>query len=140
MLPPPGHRAEVPLNRYLSDEQIAAVAQPRGGATRGVIGLALLNEFLDPSWNFSARGRETEVTMANQGAAHLERLAEIAGWECLGIGSDVDAGYGREETPQDLESVLEWRRIGDFVPASARLGVLGENWLRFLRETLPDGS
>jgi membrane dipeptidase len=139
MLPPPGRRPEVPLNRYLSDEQIAAVARPRGAATRGVIGLALLNEFLDPRWDFSEHGRETEVTMASQGAAHLEHFAGIAGWESLGIGSDVDVGYGRDETPKELDSVLEWRRIGEFVPAEARAGVLGENWLRFLGETLPDG-
>lgn len=140
MLPPPGRRGEVPLNRYLSDEQIAEVARPHGAADRGVIGLALLNEFLDPRWDFSEAGRKTKVTIAGQGAAQLERFARIAGWESVGIGSDVDVAYGREETPADLDSVLDWKRIGDHVPAEARRGVLGENWLRFLRETLPDGE
>jgi diaminopimelate decarboxylase len=40
MLPPPGHPARLPLNRFLSDAQIAEAARPRGAASRGVIGLA----------------------------------------------------------------------------------------------------
>jgi membrane dipeptidase len=48
MLPRPGGRVTAPLNRHLSDEQIAEVARGHGAATRGVIGLVLLNESLDP--------------------------------------------------------------------------------------------
>jgi membrane dipeptidase len=141
MLPPPGYQTSLPLNRFLSDEQIAVVARPHGAASRGVIGLALLNNFLDPRWGFSPQGRETRVTMGEQGAAQLRHLGEIAGWESIGIGSDTDiAVYGREETPAELDSVLDWSRIGDFVPADARDGVLGGNWLRFLGETLPEDS
>lgn len=140
LLPPAGHQATIPLNRFLSDEQIAAVARPHGAASRGMIGLVLLNHFLDPRWGFSPRGRDTKVTMGEQGAAQLRHLAAIAGWESIGIGSDTDvAGYGRDETPAELDSVLDWSRIGDFVPQDARDGVLGGNWLRFLGETLPDG-
>jgi membrane dipeptidase len=104
-----------------------------------VIGLALLNDFLDPRWDFDAAGRAIEVTMARQGAAHLHHLAGVAGWESVGLGTDIDVGYGRDETPHEIDSVADWARLADTVPAAERDGVLGLNWLRFLREVLPAG-
>jgi membrane dipeptidase len=67
-------------------------------------------------------------------------MAGIAGWQSIGIGSDVDSGFGVDETARDIESAFDWQRIGDVVPSAEREGVLGGNWLRFLRETLPAGS
>jgi membrane dipeptidase len=137
MLPPPGHRLLVPLNRFLTDEQIAEAARPRGAASRGVVGLAMLNAFLEPRWSFAADGRANGVTVDRQVTAHLHRIADAAGWESVGIGSDQDAAFGRDEAPAELDTVADWERIADHVPDEARAGVLGGNWLRFLRETLP---
>lgn len=137
MLPPPGHRAAVPLNRFLSDAQIAEAARPRGASSRGVIGLAMLNPFLEPRWGFDRAGRANGVAVGRQVAAHLHRIADVAGWHSVGIGSDVDAAFGRDETPVELDSVADWHRIADHVPSASCAGVLGGNWLRFLRETLP---
>jgi membrane dipeptidase len=137
MIPPRGRAGMIPLNRFLSDQQIAEVARPHGAGSRGVIGLALLNPFLDPRWSYDTAGRANEVSMRAQGAAHLHHYAAVAGWESVGLGTDVDAGFGRDETPLELDSVDDWSRIADHVPSEARAGVLGENWLRFLRETLP---
>ena len=135
MLPPPGMLASVALNRHLSDEQIRFVGRSHGAASSGMIGLAFLNEFLDPSWRFD--NREVDVRIAVQGAAHLHYLARLAGWGCVGIGSDVDSGFGTEETPAELDTIADWAILGDVVPAPERSGVLGGNWLRFLAETLP---
>jgi membrane dipeptidase len=77
------------------------------------------------------------VTLAGEAAAHLRHIAGLAGWERVGIGTDVDAGHGRAETPLELDSVADWHRIGELAPAEARAGVLGGNWLRFLRAALP---
>ena len=135
MLSASGEPSPVPLNRFLSDAQLAAVAQPRGPAgARGMIGLALLDLFLDPAWGIPAR--TVEVRLGDQVAAQLHHVASVTGWECVGIGSDVDAGFGRDETPEELASIADWRTIGDVVPEGARPGVLGENWLRFLRAAL----
>jgi microsomal dipeptidase-like Zn-dependent dipeptidase len=77
------------------------------------------------------------VTLAEHAAAHLRHIAGIAGWDLVEIGSDVDAGHGRAETPRELDSVADWPRIADVVPVQSRAGVLGGNWLRFLRAALP---
>ena len=135
LLPARGDPSPIPLNRYLSDAQLAAVAQPRGPAgARGVIGLTLLDLFLDAAWGIP--GRTVAVRLRDQVAAHLHHVAGVVGWECVGIGSDVDAGVGRDETPEELDSIADWRAIGEVVPATARPGVLGGNWLRFFRQTL----
>ena len=135
MLPSPGSRANVPLNRHLSDAQIREVGRPHGRASAGVIGLAFLGDFLEPSWWFDTR--PVEPRLGRQGAAQLQHVADLVGWDCVGIGSDVDSGFGRDETAIDLDSIADWRLVADSVPDAAKSGVLGGNWVRFLREVLP---
>jgi membrane dipeptidase len=136
----PGPYNYVPLNRLLSDEQIVAAAQPRGVAGRGMIGLALLNDFLEPDWDPLALDGRPVVSVERQVRRHLAHIAGLAGWESVGLGTDVDAGNGRDETPAGLDSCADWARLGDVVPEQARAGVLGGNWLRFLREALPQAD
>lgn len=138
LLPAPGRPAYVPLNRHLSDAQIREVAKPHGATSRGVIGITLLNDFLDPSWDYL--NPDHEVSFLEWGGRHLRHFASIAGWESVGVGSDIDAGYGRDETPIEFDTVADWPRIAECVPPETREGVLGGNWLRFLREALPQGS
>jgi membrane dipeptidase len=134
----PGPFNGVPYNRYLSDDQIAEVARPHGAASRGVIGLALLNDFLEARWNLLQPERGPVVSVDDQVARHFAHIARIAGWESVGLGTDIDAGYGRDETPAGVDTCADWPRLADVVPDHARAGVLGDNWLRFLREALPE--
>ncbi|HEX8102128.1 MAG TPA: membrane dipeptidase [Solirubrobacteraceae bacterium] len=120
-----GRPSRIPLNRFSSDEQLAAV-----GAAGGVVGLALLDDFLVPGGG--------TVTVAEHAGAHLARFAAAAGgWERVGIGSDVNPGDERDQTPAELDSVADWHRLAEPVPPDAQAGVLGGNWLRFLRTALP---
>lgn len=132
MTPPPGVRGKVPLNRFLTDAQLAEVARPRGACSGGVVGVSVLPFFLDP-----VPGARPSVRADL--ARHLAHLGATAGWEHVGIGSDVDAETGAEEAPDGLDSVLDWQAIGDVVPPDARAAVLGGSWLRFLGEALPPG-
>ena len=125
-------RALTPGERHLSDAEIAAVAE-RGG----VVGLVLFNAFLDPRWRHD---RSIAVTLADQLRRHAEQLAAAGGWAYVGIGSDLDGGFGRDQTPAEIDSVADLVKVGDVVPADARAAVLGENWLRFLRTALPRSS
>ena len=120
----------VPDNRFSTDAQIRAVA-----AAGGVVGLVMLNEFLDAAWT---AGSEAPVGLREQVAAQVAHLGEVAGWDHVGLGSDVDAGNDRDGAPAELASVLDWPRIAEAVPERARAAVMGENWLRFLRGALPE--
>lgn len=113
-------------NRHLSDETIRTIAL-RGG----IVGLVLFNFFLDHTWS---RGMPRVPLSVVQ--THLERGAGLAGWEHLGIGSDFDGGFGMNENPEGLDQPGDLAKIGDLLPEGARAGVLGENWLRWLRSWL----
>jgi len=123
-------RAFSPTDRHLSDDVIRAISE-RGG----MIGIVLSSNFLDPG----AKGRPEPVTLA-QVRRHAEHMAGIGGWGIVGIGSDLDGGFGLEESPVELESIADLRKIGDVMPPEARDGVLGGNWLRFLRASLPKSA
>ena len=119
-------------NRHLTDAMIQAI-----GDRDGAIGVVLLNGFLDARW--SREDRRIPVTMDRQVRAHFEHMAVLIGWNKLGIGSDLDGGFGSLETP-GLDTIADLQRIGEIVPAHARAGVLGENWLNLLRRSLPASS
>jgi membrane dipeptidase len=133
-------------DRQLSDDMIGAIAK-----SDGVIGINLFNGFLDPRWEAALMGRLVTTVFAGAapgGAvastvtldavrAHAEHIAGIAGWERVGIGSDLDGGLGADETPAELDTAADLRLVADVVPADHRPAVLGGNWLRFLEDALP---
>ena len=117
-------------NRHITDEMVRAI-----GERNGRIGIVLFNRFLEQHWS-----RETPdypVTLGGQVLAHLTHMANIIGWDKVGIGSDIDGGLGRDETPEGLDVHGDIVKIGDVVPPHARDAVLGQNWISFLREALP---
>ena len=122
-------RSLTPTDRHLSDAVIGAIA-----VRCGVIGLVLYNGFLDPGWR---RGQSPNVTVRDHVRRHAEHIAGVCGWQSVGIGSDLDGGFGREESPEEIETIADLGELGSIAPAAAREGVLGGNWLRFLRAMLP---
>jgi membrane dipeptidase len=122
-------RALVEGDRQLSDGMIRAVGE-RGG----VVGLNLYNQFLHPGW--SSDGEKPPVALEDV-RRHAEHIAGLIGWAHVGIGSDLDGGLGVQETPAELDSIADLRLIGTVAPEAARTGLLGGNWLRWLRATLP---
>jgi membrane dipeptidase len=122
-------RALTPTDRHLSDDVIRAV-----GARDGVIGLVLYNAFLEPRWR---QDRSIPVSLTDQLQRHAAHIADLVGWDHIGIGSDLDGGLGREESPVEIETIADLYRVGEVVPPEAREAVLSGNWLRFLRNSLP---
>ena len=59
-----------------------------------------------------------------------------------GIGSDLDGGYGKEQTPADLDTIADLQKIPDLLAkrgysAADVEAVMHGNWLRFFSEVLP---
>lgn len=122
-------RALTPTDRHLSDKVIRALAE-RGG----VMGLVLYNGFLDHHWEDD---RSISITLGEHVRRHAAYLASVAGWQHVGVGSDLDGGLGLEESPQEIDTVADLFKVGEVVPPEARVGVLSANWLNFLRRALP---
>jgi membrane dipeptidase len=70
---------------------------------------------------------------------HLDHVCQIAGnAEHIGIGSDLDGAFGREQAPYDLETIADLGRVPALLarrgyPAADIEKVMHANWLRFLR-------
>jgi membrane dipeptidase len=122
-------QALTPTTRHLSDPVIRAIAG-RGG----VIGVVLYNAFLEPAWRAD---KSTGVTVEVHVRRQIGHVAEVGGWDCVGIGSDLDGGFGREAIPEEIDTIADLHTLGSVVPPDARERVLGGNWLAFLRSALP---
>ena len=129
-------RALVPHNRQFSDEQIRRLID-RGA----VIGMPLDAWMMVPGW---IRGQSTPagtgLTLSTM-IDHMDHICQIAGnARHVAIGSDLDGGYGTEQTPADLDSIADLARVPDllkargYAPADIELIAHG-NVIRFLRET-----
>jgi len=103
-------------------------------ARGGVIGLVLYNAFLEPRWK---RDQAIPVTLEQHLRRQAAYLADLVGWDHIGVGSDLGGGFGLEESPLEIETVADLYKSGAVVPAKAREAVLSSNWLNFLRTALP---
>jgi membrane dipeptidase len=129
-------RALVPGDRQLTDEQISKLIK-----RDAVIGVALDAWMLYPNW---IRGQtKPEVVGLEAVADHVDHVCQLAG-NCRhsAIGTDLDGGYGTEQTPRDLNRFTDLQKLG---PILAKRGykdvdidlIFWGNWLRFFGEALP---
>ena len=127
-------RALVTHNRQFSDDQIRALI-----ARDAVIGVALDAWMLVPDWR---RGHSTPhaagVTLATV-VDHIDRICQVAGdANHAGIGSDLDGGFGREQTAADLSTIADLARLPEllaargYAPADVA-GIAHGNFVGFLR-------
>jgi len=115
-------RRRVPGNRHLSDEMARAFA-----AAGGLIGLVFLSPFITPGWSVG----QPRAGLADL-AAHAAHYAELVGWAHVGLGSDLDGGFGQEKAPAGIERYRDVGRLLEHLPPEARPGVAGGNWARWL--------
>ncbi|MGH2544640.1 MAG: dipeptidase [Ardenticatenaceae bacterium] len=122
--------------RHLSDEVIIGIAE-----REGVIGVVLGNSFLKGGWT---PGDGRELVTLDDVAVQIDYMCQLIGdARHVGIGSDADGGFGLEKMPTGIDTVADLSRIGNALAARGYReeeieAILGGNWLRFLRRTLPE--
>jgi membrane dipeptidase len=131
-------RALVPDQRQLTDTQIKRLLE-RGA----VIGTALDAWMLVPGWiRGQSRPEEAGVKLETM-IDHIDRVCQLAGnARHAAIGTDLDGGFGREQSPYDLDTIADLQRLPDLLRGrgyneEAIAGILHGNWLRFFRDALP---
>lgn len=128
-------RALVPHQRQFSDEQLKVIIE-RGG----VIGVAFDAWMLKTGW---VRGVSTNeyVTLATI-VDHIDHICQLAGnANHVGIGSDLDGGFGREQSPSDLDTIADLQKFPALLAkrgySQADIeGIMHGNWLRVFRQVL----
>ena len=94
-------RALVPGDRQLSDEQIQALV-----ARGAVIGAAFDCWMIKPGWKKHVTDPKT-VSMEDI-ANHTDHICQLAGnAKHCGLGTDLDGGFGKEQTPHDLDTIAD---------------------------------
>ena len=126
-------RALVPHQRQLDNKQIRAII-----SRAGVIGVAFDNWMLRPGWTRGAKDTE-RVTLAHV-ADHIDHICQLAGnSHHAAIGSDLDGGFGREQSPSDLDTIADLQHLTEVLSKRGYrdediAGIMHRNWLRLLRE------
>jgi membrane dipeptidase len=97
-------RALVPHQRQFTDAQIKAIAE-RGG----VIGLAMDNWMIRSGWR---HGDDPAPVRLEHAVDHVDHMCQLVGSaKHVGIGTDLDGGYGREGSPSNLDTIADLQKI-----------------------------
>ena len=125
-------RRIVPTDRQLSDRMIRAIVS-RGG----VVGINFYDKFLLPPDEYGTR----RATLADV-VRHVEHVCDLAGnATCVGLGTDMDGGLGREQVPQEIRTSADLPRVAEAL-SKAGFGdddvarIMGLNWQHFFARSL----
>ena len=128
-------RALVNHNRQFSDEQIKILIE-----RDAVIGAAFDAWMLVPDWK---RGKSTPENMhcdLEKVIDNIDHICQLAGNALhIGIGSDLDGAFGKEQCPSDLETIEDLTKIPSLLlkrgySNESIENIMHGNWLRFLRK------
>ncbi|MDQ2657072.1 MAG: membrane dipeptidase [Bacteroidota bacterium] len=128
-------RALVNHNRQFSDDQIRELIS-RGAVIGGVLDAWMMV----PNWERRVSDPRKMNCNLEVVIDHMDHICQLAGNALhIGIGSDLDGGYGKEQSPYDLETIADLQAIPVLL---AKRGYSEEdianvahgNWLRFIRK------
>jgi len=126
-------RALVPGDRQLSDDQIRALVE-----RDAVIGAPLDSWMLYPG--YVSGQTDNSLVSLERVVDHIDHVCQLAGnARHSAIGSDLDGGFGTEQSPREIDTIVDLQKI----PALLRQrgyqeadveAILHGNWLRFFQK------
>ncbi|MBI5757483.1 MAG: membrane dipeptidase [Planctomycetales bacterium] len=123
-------RALVPGDRQLDDDQIKALIS-RGA----VIGAAFDAWMLTPGWVIGVT--KPDNTGLEKVVDHIDHICQIAGnAKHCGMGTDLDGGFGKEQTPHDLDTIADLHKVATLLESRGYSkedvdGIMSKNWVDF---------
>jgi membrane dipeptidase len=127
-------RAIVDHNRQFSDDMIRELVR-RGAVIGGVMDAWMMVT----GWE---RGKSTPQNMnctLDVLIDHMDHICQIAGnANHIGIGSDLDGAFGKEQSPVEIETIADLQRIPSLLEKRGYThgdieNIMHGNWLRFLK-------
>lgn len=125
-------RALVPGDRQLEDAQIKELIK-----RDAVIGAAFDCWMIKPGWTRFVSDPQT-VAMADI-VDHIDHICQLAGSaKHCAIGTDLDGGFGKEQTPHDLDTIADLQVFAELLKSrgyseSDVEGIMYRNWVDFFR-------
>jgi membrane dipeptidase len=103
-------RTLVDRQRQLRDSDISKIIS-RGG----VIGCACDNWMLDAGCGQGPGNVRRVASLANV-ADHIDHICQLAGnTKHVALGTDLDGGFGTEQSPNDLDTIADLQKLGDIL-------------------------
>lgn len=131
-------RALVDHNRQFSDEMVKTLVSK--GA---VIGAALDAWMMVPNWVRQQSTPESMNCNLEVSIDHIDHICQLAGNSLhVGIGTDLDGAFGKEQCPYDLETIADLQKLPEMFSrrgySDADINnIMHGNFLRFLQNALP---
>lgn len=128
-------RTLVNHNRQFSDDQIRELIR-RGAVIGGVLDAWMMV----PDWQRRVSDPREMNCNLEVLIDHMDHICQLAGNALhIGIGSDLDGAFGKEQSPYDLETIADLQRIPQLLEKRGYsdediLNVTSGNWLRFLKK------
>jgi len=128
-------RTLVNHNRQFSDDQIKELI-----ARGAVIGGVLDAWMMVPGWQRGVSDPRRMNCNLEVVVDHMDHICQIAGNALhIGIGSDLDGAFGKEQSPYDLDTIADLQTIPQLLKKRGYsnediLNVAHGNWLRFLKK------
>ncbi len=123
-------RALVPHQRQFSDEQLKLIFE-----RDGVVGAAFDIWMLQPGF---VRGGSNEAVFIDDVVDHIDHVCQLAGnSRHAAIGTDLDGGFGREQSPCDLDTIIDLQQLPEKLTNRGYTeldisNIMHGNWLRLL--------
>jgi membrane dipeptidase len=127
-------RVLVNHNRQYSDEQIKVLIE-----RDAVIGAAMDAWMIVPDWIRGQSDPEKMNCNLERLIDHMDHICQVAGNALhIGIGSDLDGSFGKEQSPYDIETIADLKKIPSLLSKRGYTqtdieNIMHGNWLRFLR-------
>jgi membrane dipeptidase len=127
-------RSLVPNQRQLSDEQIQAIIQ-----RSGVIGMVFDAWMMYPGWERGVTTPTSAGLYLEHILDHVDHICQLAGNAShVGIGSDLDGGYGTEQCPSDINTIAQLQKLNGLLSSRRYsnedvLGIFHGNFLNIIR-------
>jgi len=128
-------RSLVDHNRQFSDEMIKVLIEKKA-----VIGGALDAWMMVPGWQRGISDPKQMNCNLEKMIDHMDHICQLAGNTLhIGIGTDLDGAFGKEQCPYDLETIADLQNIPALLikrgySLSDCENIMHGNWLRVLRE------
>ena len=128
-------RAVVNHNRQFSDDMIKVLIE-RGA----VIGSAFDAWMIVPGWERGKSLPEQMNCTIEKIIDHMDHICQIAGNTLhAGLGTDLDGGFGKEQSPYDLDTIADLQNIPSLLLKRGYSNddvenIMNGNWLRFIRD------
>jgi len=127
-------RAFVNHNRQFTDEQLTELIQ-----RDAVVGIALDAWMLVPNWIRGVSTPEDMGVSLIQMIDNIDHICQLAGNSLhVGIGTDLDGGFGKEQAPADMDTIADLQKIPEMLSKKGYNtqdieNIMHKNFLNFLR-------